>query len=127
MSGIYIPGTEMPTSCHECGFEQEGFWCGALLQYEDVGKCDKKRHEHCPLIPVPPHGRLDYEGLKTKYVVYKASNGEPVNECFVLRPDKDRAAIVALNAYADVTDNQVLADDIRLWLSTIIPAEEGEG
>lgn len=65
----------------------------------------------------------DYAGLKVKYIVRKASNGELVDDCFVLRPDKDKAAIAALNTYADATKNQVLAADIRKWLSTIIPAE----
>lgn len=65
----------------------------------------------------------DYAGLKVKYIVHKASNGELVDDCFVLRPDKDQAAIAALNAYADATENQVLAADIRKWLSSIISAE----
>lgn len=30
----------------------------------------------------------DYAGLKVKYIVRKASNGELVDDCFVLRPDK---------------------------------------
>lgn len=60
---------------------------------------------------------------KRKYVVLKSDSGEPVEDCFVLRPDKDKAAIAALIAYADATDNQVLAKDIRAWISAI-PAEE---
>lgn len=65
----------------------------------------------------------EYDGLKRKYVVLKSDSGEPVEDCFVLRPDKDKAAIAALFAYADATDNQVLAKDIRAWISAI-PAEE---
>lgn len=65
----------------------------------------------------------EYDGLKRKYVVLKSDSGEPVEDCFVLRPDKDKAAIVALLAYAGATDNQVLAKDIRAWISAI-PAEE---
>jgi len=68
----------------------------------------------------------DYAGLKVKYIVRKASNGELVDDCFVLRPDKDQAAIAALNAYADATENQVLAADIRKWCSSIIPAEDSK-
>lgn len=67
----------------------------------------------------------EYDGLKRKYVVLKSDTGEIVENCFVLRPDKDKAAIAALLAYADATDNQVLAKDIRAWISTIL-AEEGE-
>lgn len=67
----------------------------------------------------------DYDGLKRKYVVLKSDTGDVVENCFVLRPDKDKAAIAALLAYADATDSQVLAKDIRAWISTI-PAEDGE-
>ena len=66
----------------------------------------------------------DYAGLKVKYVVRKVSNGELVDDCFVLRPDKDKAAIAALEAYADATENQVLAADIHRWLSDISTKEE---
>lgn len=57
-----------------------------------------------------------YEGLKEKYLVFKADTGEKVRNCFVLRPDKDPAAIVALRAYAEVTDNENLAGDIYIWV-----------
>lgn len=62
---------------------------------------------------------IEYDGLKAKYRVYKARNGEPVEDCFVLRPNKDPAARAALHAYADATDNQQLAEDIGLWLNGI--------
>ena len=61
MSGVYIPGMEMPKSCFEC----------KLLDYTDTFKCrfrfESLAREHginisrpswCPLIPVPDHGRL---------------------------------------------------------------------
>ena len=57
-----------------------------------------------------------YEGLKEKYLVFKADTGEKVRNCFVLRPDKDPAAIVALRAYAETTDNENLAGDIYIWV-----------
>ena len=57
-----------------------------------------------------------YEGLKEKYLVFKADTGEKVRNCFVLRPDKDPAAIVALRAYAETTDNENLAGDIYNWV-----------
>lgn len=55
---ILIRGMDMPKSCTECGCEQEGFWCGVLEDYTDTKYFDNKRHPNCPLIPVPPHGRL---------------------------------------------------------------------
>lgn len=59
------------------------------------------------------------EGLKIKYNVYKVSDGSIVHDCFVLRPGKDPAAQAALMAYADATDNAVLADDIRRWMDKL--------
>lgn len=58
----------------------------------------------------------EYQGLKQKYLVFKADSGERVMDCFVLRPQKDLAAAEALRAYANATDNKVLADDIRNWI-----------
>lgn len=54
---ILIRGMDMPTSCGFCVFEQEngdGCECyvnGCLTEYQ-------KRPDDCPLIHVPPHGRL---------------------------------------------------------------------
>lgn len=51
-------------------------------------------------------------GLKQKYRVYKADDNAPVEDCFVLRPEKDPAARIAMEAYAKATENKVLAKDI---------------
>lgn len=58
----------------------------------------------------------EYAGLKLKFLVFKADTGERIENCFVLRPDKDRAAVEALSAYAEATDNKTLADDIYNWV-----------
>lgn len=50
MSGIYIPGMKMPTSCAECRFYGE--YCYAK------GDENKRSKLPCPLVPVPEHGRL---------------------------------------------------------------------
>lgn len=57
-------------------------------------------------------------GLKVKYNVYKTKDGALVNNCFVLRPDKDPAAVVALQAYAGATGNRELAHDLLAWVGT---------
>lgn len=57
-----------------------------------------------------------YKGLKAKYLVFKADTGEKVENCFILRPDKDFAAVEALRAYASATDNETLAEDIYNWV-----------
>ena len=55
--GVYIKGMEMPTSCGVCPLmrtvEYEEI-CPLLGQYA----CRYDRNEDCPLVPVPPHGRL---------------------------------------------------------------------
>lgn len=68
MNGIYISGMVLPKSCTECGCEQEGFWCGVLEGYTDTKYFDNKRHPNCPLVPVPPHGRLiDADALMQEF------------------------------------------------------------
>ena len=54
---VLIKGVEMPTDCHNCplGFGG-GCYCGTSA---DEYMCpDHGRAEWCPLVPVPPHGRL---------------------------------------------------------------------
>lgn len=53
-------------------------------------------------------------GLYGKYEVRK--DGEPVEECFVLEPESDSAARKALIEYAEATDNEQLAEDLREWV-----------
>ena len=72
------------------------------------------------------------KGFYPKYIVIKVDgndnewrlDAEPLTDVFVLRPEKDRAALVALQAYADATTNEVLADDLYVWISHI---EDGAG
>lgn len=70
------------------------------------------------------------DGLRQKYRVYKAKNNTPVEDCFVLRPEKDPAARIALEAYAKATENKVLAEDILAAIGdsgrvVILPCEPG--
>ena len=61
--GVYIKGMEMPNSCHECPL---GFGGGCHMgRSADEYMCpDHGRAEWCPLVHVPPHGRLiDAEAL----------------------------------------------------------------
>ena len=65
-----------------------------------------------------------YKGLKAKYLVFKADTGKRVDNCFILRPDKDAAAVEALRAYAKVTDNETLAKDIYNWVANGVTVRE---
>lgn len=64
---------------------------------------------------------MENQGLYVKYDVRKVDTGELVNNCFVLRPDKDQVAVFALLAYAEMTSNRTLAADIYSWLNTLEP------
>ena len=65
-----------------------------------------------------------YKGLKAKYLVFKADTGEILENCFILRPDKDPTAVEALRAYANATDNKTLAEDIYGWVGKGEPVQE---
>lgn len=54
MSGIYIPGMEMPTSCAEC--LDIGWHYVFECHLDDME--DGERLPTCPLVPVPEHGDL---------------------------------------------------------------------
>lgn len=74
---ILIKGMEMPTSCDKCPFldYEEGFCFASGVNHESgwyestlcPGGIKDGRHEDCPLIPVPKHGRLiDGDALAAK-------------------------------------------------------------
>lgn len=63
----------------------------------------------------------DGSGLYGKYYVEK--DGEPVTECFVLEPRGDAAARAAIQAYADETDDDELARDLRSWVDELDPVD----
>lgn len=71
------------------------------------------------------------DGLRQKYRVYKAKDNTPVEDCFVLRPEKDPAARIALEAYAKATDNKALSEDILAALGDsgrvmVLPCKVGD-
>jgi hypothetical protein len=83
MSGIYIKGMEMPTSCLECDWcahtiPADNYICYRLnravigVAKEDV---DESVNVCCPLVPVPPHGRLIDESTLLKGCGYIIADG----------------------------------------------------
>lgn len=54
--GVLIKGMEMPQNCAECfvGFCKQ-IGCEHYIGFNDYAIT---RHPDCPLVPVPPHGRL---------------------------------------------------------------------
>lgn len=93
MSGVYISGMEMPKSCYDCPVECEGDVCGITK-----GGCTwDERPPHCPLIPVPEHGRLiDADALSKQFVKDETYFTEEVvyeidNAPTIIPADKDGA------------------------------------
>lgn len=113
MSGIYISGMEMPTSCMLCSFCVEeadpanGEMCmvtGTLMP-----PCTRERLDNCPLAPVPPHGRLiDADALITTFCEWGT------------RLERSRKLVITM-----CEAKQAIVDIIE-DATTIIEAEEGE-
>lgn len=63
---VLIKGMKMPQSCHECVAGYGG--CCFVAPAEADGICpDNGRADFCPLIPIPPHGRLiDADALRAE-------------------------------------------------------------
>ena len=58
---VLIRGMEMPKSCRTCMISQPdgcGWICPIIESKPIVDGRVNSRHPHCPLDPVPPHGRL---------------------------------------------------------------------
>lgn len=60
--GVYIKGMEMPTCCDECAaLDEYGDYPVCRITQEQRGytfRTREKRMDKCPLVEVPPHGRL---------------------------------------------------------------------
>ncbi len=59
--GVYIKGMEMPTRCEDCfcyrhNAEYDYAYCN--ISSVNVRGHGNARLNSCPLVPVPPHGRL---------------------------------------------------------------------
>ena len=71
---VLIKGMEMPTSCAKCRLFGE-YGCpfiGAVGYALTRGE----RNDDCPLVPVPPHGRLiDADALAEKHEIMAYENG----------------------------------------------------
>jgi len=93
--------------------------CGNSVQKIEGDYC---RFFNMPCEEMRKHPSCD--GLYTKYNVIKADTGEPVNDCFVLRPDRDPASVSALRTYAKTTENKELAANIIKWVG--VPEKQVE-
>ena len=74
MSGIFIPGLEMPNKCMDCpcsGTYTDGLWgCEIKAELLTSTELEDGKPEHCPLVPVPGHGDLiDRDALRKAVIV----------------------------------------------------------
>ena len=64
MSDLLIRGMDMPKNCFECPWrckvDPENLLCRISGEYfeETFSGTIQNRHKSCPIVPVPPHGRL---------------------------------------------------------------------
>lgn len=55
---ILIKGIAMPKSCYECSLQDDECFGSIKCQYAKTWGSERTRAVDCPLILVPPHGRL---------------------------------------------------------------------
>lgn len=53
MADLLIKGMEIPKDCLHCSIDK--VWCDRWGAFEEY---NERRHENCPLVEVPTHGRL---------------------------------------------------------------------
>lgn len=108
MSDILIKGMEMPANCHSCPMCLMRFCqAGDRELSERETRPNAKRPEDCPLVPVPPHGRLIDADAAKEFL-------KPVDSIRDYEPEW---------TWGELYESNCNAID---KLPTIIPAEEGE-
>ena len=66
---VLIKGMKMPENCSLCPF---CFGANNICPWTREYANSKGRHKDCPLVPVPPHGRLiDADELRQKWKALK--------------------------------------------------------
>lgn len=72
----------MPKTCEVCPCNDDNWRCGATGEYFDYDDMYEKRRDDCPLIELPPHGRL-IDKDKLRHDLFVNFNGEriPFYDC----------------------------------------------
>lgn len=116
--GIYHKDMEMPERCWDCDLCYDSYYCRPLgVQFADREDHEpgERRLSDCPLVHVPPHGRLidadeAYKAIKKWIVKFYSAYEQD-------KKDERIAALLEL----DLAVRMALHD-----APTIIPAEEVE-
>lgn len=112
---VLIKGMKMPTHCTECDFWHDGVFEHCLLNMEiqngDVPLDEGEYPNACPLVEIPPHGRLiDADALR---LLYDFSGYKPTGDMTEEEFDRLMYRLPVIRAIIDEAP-------------TIIEAEEGE-
>lgn len=127
---ILIKNMDMPQSCNDCPLAGD-YKCNlmpsipALCKEYDIAVRNKKRLDNCPLVKLPPHGRLiDADALRLLYDFngYKPTGGMAEEEFdrLMCRLPVIRANIDDAPTIIESTIGQLNSD------SAVNEAEEGE-
>lgn len=99
MSGIYLPGMEMPEGCDTCPFEHFGdCYGGKAKRIMDIDEelALGVRHRNCPLIAVPDHGRLiDADAVREE--IDRARPGRSYEDAWALTVIDNAPTVIAAN------------------------------
>lgn len=83
---VLIKGIEMPKSCMDCKLKMAVGCCGNLPH--------NTRMPHCPLVELPPHGRLiDADALRVDHFAPSSTSNMP-NYYHVSKAQIDRAPTI---------------------------------
>ena len=86
---VLIRGMNIPKNCNSCLFD-DGVHCMAYPRSEDlVYDISDGKPNWCPLVPVPPHGRLiDADALRELYEEWENDKaaGIDIDKCHVPTP-----------------------------------------
>lgn len=100
---VLVKGMEMPINCDSCRimvFEDTNcdpeLFCGCPLVFKAHPQGEDHRPDYCPLVPVPPHGRLiDADALLESIKEAKKKQPE-ISDVY----DEDYFAVAEWVAYA---------------------------
>ena len=79
---VIVKGMEMPKNCRTCPMLFDGHnyrWCNITGESLGIEETDNGRDEYCPLIELPPHGRLIAEKTITEIRYHDADGYHIVN------------------------------------------------
>ena len=121
--GVYI-NMEMPKNCDECRimvFEDTNcapeLFCGCPIVFKAHSQGVGHRPDYCPLVPVPPHGRLiDADALMHEFEKAQrtmAKHGQEYSCSF-------------MSSSQELSTEWYCVEDMLENAPTVIEAEEGE-